>query len=265
MAVLHPQDRTAVLDSDRAPRDSQPPPAPRDKAPWSKLAGTPNQPLPNTPSPTPERSSKPPQSTRTTQPDSKDDVLWRSFLEGAGIKSMQPNSPSPELMREVGEMLSIAVAGIQSLVATRARTKNEMHADMTLIRPSDNNPLKYSPDAAMALERILQPPARGFLGGPAALREALADLESHQVGISAGMRAALEALVERFDPARIEAPALKRSLLERLSSAHRKARLWDLFVSQYHSLQGEARDDFERCFIEALREAYEAEVPSRSG
>jgi predicted component of type VI protein secretion system len=50
--------------------------------------------------------------------------------------------------------------------------------------------------------------------------------------------------------------------LERLSSVHRRAHLWELYADQYNSLREESWDNFERCFVEALREGYETEVRS---
>jgi predicted component of type VI protein secretion system len=190
------------------------------------------------------------------------EALWRSFLEGVGVDPQQFPAPSPELMSGIGAMLRIAVGGIHRLVAMRAMAKDEMQAPVTVIQVKGNNPLKFAPDAAVALQLLLQPPARGFLAGPAALREALIDLQSHQVGVMAGMRAALEAVLDRFDPARLEALLSKESVLQALLPSSRRARLWDVYLEHYSSVRDEAADDFERFFGEAFREAYEAQVRS---
>ncbi len=183
---------------------------------------------------------------------------WRAFLEGAGIE--EPLTPSPELLSRIGEMMSIAIGGIQRLVTMRARAKSEMQAEMTMIRSRDNNPLKFSPDPAQALQMLLQPPARGFLAGPAALRDAVSDLQSHQVGMTAGMRSILQAVLDRLDPSKIQAQLAQGSLWDRLNPARRQARLWELYLREYQSLRQDAQDGFERIFAEAFREAYEAQV-----
>jgi hypothetical protein len=169
------------------------------------------------------------------------EALWRSFLDGAGIDSALPNTPTPELLADIGTMMRITIGGIHRLVAMRALAKDEMQAQMTVIQVRGNNPLKFAPDATVALQLLLQPPARGFLGGPAALRDALIDLQSHQVGLMAGMRAALEAVLDRFDPEKLEALLAKRSVFDSLRPAHRRARLWDVYVEHYRALRGEAR------------------------
>src|SRR6266404_9508181 len=190
------------------------------------------------------------------------DPLWRALLEGAGIGFSPTNGPSPELLRAVGAMMRIAVEGIHRLVAMRAMAKGEMHAEMTMIQVRDNNPLKFAPDAEIALQLLLQPPARGFLDGPSALRAAIIDLQSHQVGMMAGMRAALEAVLDRFDPAKLETQLTTGSVFDSLRPTHRRARLWATYQDHYNSLRGEAQEDFQRFFDEAFREAYEAQVRS---
>jgi predicted component of type VI protein secretion system len=187
--------------------------------------------------------------------------LWQAFLQGAGIEgSSLPGAPTPQLLSSIGEMLRIAVGGLQRLVIMRARAKNEMQAQMTMIAPRDNNPLKFSPDEEVALQMLLRPPTRGFLDGPAALRDALTDLQSHQVGMTAGMRAVLEVVLDRLDPEKLATLQGRRPTFDFLWPARRRARLWDTYLSQYQSLRKETEDNFRRLFGEAFRKAYEAPV-----
>jgi type VI secretion system FHA domain protein len=188
--------------------------------------------------------------------------LWRGFLEGAGIELSPSHAPSPELLRAVGAMLRIAVGGIHRLVAMRTVAKGEMQAEMTMTRVRDNNPLKFAPDAEVALQLLLQPPARGFMDGLAAMRAALIDLQSHRVGMMAGMRSALEGVLGRFDPAKLETQLTTGSVLDSLLPAHRRARLWALYIEHYASVREEAQEDFQRLFGEAFREAYEEQIRS---
>ena len=190
------------------------------------------------------------------------EALWRGFVEGAGVELPLPSGPSPELLSAIGAMMKIAVEGIHRLVAMRAVAKSEMQADVTMIQVRGNNPLKFAPDATVALQLLLQPPARGFLAGPSALRDALIDLQSHQIGVMAGMRAALGAVLDRFDPPQLEKQLSARSVLDSLVPAHRRARLWELYLEHYRSLREEAQEDFNRLFGEAFRQAYEEQIRS---
>jgi type VI secretion system FHA domain protein len=190
------------------------------------------------------------------------EALWRGFQEGVGIDLPLPNGPSPELFRAIGAMLKIAVSGIHRLIGMRTVAKSEMHADLTMIQVRGNNPLKFAPEAAAALKMLLQPPVHGFMSGPAALRDAVIDLQSHQVGVMAGMRAALAAVLERFDPVQLETKLSSRTFIDALIPSHRRAKLWELYTEHSRALKDEAQDDFGRLFGEAFLEAYNAQVRS---
>jgi FHA domain-containing protein len=142
----------------------------------------------------------------------------------------------------------------------RATAKDEMEAEMTMIQLSGNNPIKVAPDAAVALQLLLQPPARGFLSGREAIQETMIDLQAHLIGLTAGLRSALEAVLDRFDPAKVESQLTKRSVLHSLMPSHHRSKLWELYLEHYRSLRDEAREDFQRLFGEAFRQAYEEQV-----
>jgi type VI secretion system FHA domain protein len=190
------------------------------------------------------------------------DVLWRGFQDGVGVELPLPTGPSPELFSAIGAMLRIAVNGIHRLIAMRTAAKSEMHADLTMIQVRGNNPLKFAPEAAVALKMLLQPPVQGFMSGPVALRDAVIDLQSHQIGVMAGMRAALGAVLERFDPVQLETQLSSRSFIDALIPSNRRAKLWELYVEHARSLREEAQEDFNRLFGEAFLEAYNAQIQS---
>ena len=210
----------------------------------------------------PARGTKAARARPTTEPVVDAEALWRGFQDGVGVELPLPNGPSPELFSAVGAMLRIAVNGIHRLIGMRAAAKSELHADLTMIQVRGNNPLKFSPDSAIALKMLLQPPVQGFMSGPAALRDAVIDLQSHQVGVMAGMRAALGAVLERFDPVQLETQLSSRSFIDALMPSHRRAKLWELYVEHARALKDEAEDDFNRLFGEAFLEAYNAQVRS---
>ena len=114
--------------------------------------------------------------------------LLRAFLTGAGVPDLELPSLSPRLMQIFGELLREATKGTLDLLAARAITKREMRANMTIIVASENNPLKFSPNAEAAMSHLLAPQGRGFMTPLRAMRDAYDDLRAHQFAFVAGMR-----------------------------------------------------------------------------
>jgi FHA domain-containing protein len=129
-----------------------------------------------------------------------------------------------------------------------------------VIRPRNNNPLKFSPDAQSALEQILEPPIRGFLAGPEAMTDAMNDLVGHAIGTMAGTRAALEGVLARFAPPELEAKLVHKSVLDSVLPMNRKAKLWELYLQHYDSIRQDAQDDFHALFGRAFLSAYEQQL-----
>ena len=93
-----------------------------------------------------------------------------------------------------------------------------------------------------------------------AMRDAFDDLRAHQIGVMAGMRAALDGVLQRFDPQQLEAKLSKRSAIDSLIPATRKARLWEAFQQLFGQLSSEAHDDFDELFGKAFLAAYEQQL-----
>lgn len=197
-------------------------------------------------------------------PSALDGELLDAFLRGLGVPIELPAGLTPALMEQAGLLLREATQGTLDLLKARAGIKREVRAEATMIASRDNNPLKFSPDVAFALTQLLTSRSHGFMAGREAMRDAYDDLRAHQLGLMAGMRSALAAVLVRFEPAGIEA-RLAHRLLDRLQPSGRKARLWDLFGQHYAELAREATDDFNALFDKPFLEAYEQAGRLRSG
>ena len=163
-------------------------------------------------------------------------------------------------MREMGLILRRAVEGTLQLIAVRASTKHELRAGVTVIQQANNNPLKFSPDAKAGLEQMIQPPMRGFLTGPAAMQDAMHDLVGHSIGTVAGMRAAVEGMLDRFAPQALESKLVGGGMFDSVLPGHRKAKLWDMYMQQHGAIREEAQEDFHNLFGKAFLAAYEQQV-----
>ena len=188
------------------------------------------------------------------------DALWAAFCAGLGMNVPLARGLDTEQMRATGALLREAVEGTLRLMSVRASMKTELRAEVTTIRASNNNPLKFSPSVEHALAQILQAPLRGFLPGPDAMRDAMHDLVGHEVGVLAGMRAALAGVLGRFEPERLEERLVARSVLDTLVPGSRKARLWELYLQHFDAIRGDAQDDFQALFGNAFIAAYEAQL-----
>jgi FHA domain-containing protein len=189
-----------------------------------------------------------------------DDALWQAFCEGAGIRLRPPPGDGTERMRLIGRIMRSAVEGTLQLMSVRASTKHEMRAAVTQIQVQGNNPLKFAHDVAHGLEQLLAPPARGFLDGPSAIDDAMHDLVGHAIGTVAGMRSAIEGMLDRFDPAALEAKLAGGSMLDSLLPMNRRSRLWELYLQHHRAIREEAQEDFHTLFGKAFVAAYEQQV-----
>jgi FHA domain-containing protein len=185
-------------------------------------------------------------------------ALTAALREGLGVHNMAPDAIvlTPVFMRLLGRLVHEATRGTVDLLVARAALKREIRAEVTMIVTRENNPLKFSPSAEVALGHLLSPPARGFMESDKAMRDAYDDLRAHQFGFLAGMRAALEGILKRFDPAVLEGRLTEKSFLSSILPAKRKAQMWDVFNELYAQISSEASDDFHELFGKEFLRAY---------
>ncbi len=242
-------------------------PIPRPAVPSPEAPPAPIQPAPSPPEPPPANAAVPPPPAQAPLPsddaapvrdDATQEALYRAFLDGLGIDALPDRRGlDPEFMRLAGQILRCCAQGTVDLIAARAAVKREVKANVTLIAPERNNPLKFSPDGEVALMHLLGKPYPGFMRPVEALTHAYADLRSHQLGVIEGMRSALSHVLERFDPDVIDREAVRAGLVDSLLSIGRKARLWEAYGRYFQSTREHAEDRFQDFFGDAFLDAYE--------
>jgi type VI secretion system FHA domain protein len=188
-----------------------------------------------------------------------DDLILALFA-GLGVAAPEPAARSAAQMELIGALLRSTLSGTLGLLAARGIAKRELGASPTLVQTRQNNPLKFSADVDAAVVRLLEPPQRGFIPALAAVRESFDDLRAHQVAILAGMRAALEAVLLRFDPATLEQHWADKGVWENLRPVSHKAKLWDRFSEQHAETVRQIEDNFDSIFADAFAAAYEAQL-----
>ncbi|MBK1693137.1 hypothetical protein CKO09_00055 [Chromatium weissei] len=181
----------------------------------------------------------------------------RALFAGLGIEP-PANSPSAEIvLRQAGELLRAFTTGLSATLMARAQFKNELRLGVTTIRAAENNPFKFSADTDSLLLQLLLQSNSGFLPAVIAAQAGFDDIQAHEMAMTAGLQAALRALLARFDPAELERQ-LSNSGINVLSN--RKARCWELFTETYEQMAAQASEDVMQLFDTAFARAYHEQI-----
>lgn len=183
-----------------------------------------------------------------------------AFLAGLGTGDPAQIKDPQALLYASGALLRALTGGLTATMMARAQFKNELRLGVTTIRRSENNPFKFSVSPDEALERLLLRPNPGFLPPLEASQEAFEDIQAHEMAMIAGLRAALRALLARFEPNALEARLGETSGLDRLLPMARKSRYWELFTETYGQVANDAAEDFMQLFGESFSRAYEDQI-----
>lgn len=184
-----------------------------------------------------------------------------AFLRGLGCadKTQAPRE-LPELMQTAGALLGALTEGLLSVMRSRSSFKSELRIEMTTIRSVENNPFKFSVDAEDALDNLLFRRGKGFLPPVQAAKEALDDVQAHEMAMLTGLRATLKALLARFDPTKLERELHKESVFDNLLPMAKKAKCWDALAEVYAEIAADTSNDFLNLFGDSFTQAYEEQI-----
>ncbi|MGH8355552.1 MAG: type VI secretion system-associated FHA domain protein TagH, partial [Pseudomonas sp.] len=181
-----------------------------------------------------------------------------AFLRGAGMTQLRVGRSEAEAQMEaIGRSYRHMVEGLMEVLRARSSLKGEFRMAQTMIRPVENNPLKFAPNVEEALLLLLRQSNQAFMPPDQAIAESFEDLKAHQLAVMAGVQAAIKHLLKRFEPAVLEARLSKPSGLSGLLPGGRQAQYWELFTELYANISQEAEDDFEDLFGREFSHAYE--------
>lgn len=184
-------------------------------------------------------------------------AFLRAFCEGAGLDPALAAGVDPALLgRQLGETMRLGAGQIMAALRDRSTARHFTRAgERTMRGATENNPLKFLPDAEQAVEALYLRPRAGFLTGAAGFDEALSDLRRHQAAIFAALQPALLELTADLEPSGIEAEA-KGGL-----AGGRKAKAWDAYVARWDAKAASENgilDAFIRLFAQEYRKMDEA-------
>ena len=175
-------------------------------------------------------------------------------LAGAGL----PGAPvTPELAKNLGEILRVVVAGLIDVLQSRQRIKEEFRIRQTVFRSAENNPLKFSANVEDALHNLLVKRNAAYLGPVEAFADAFDDLRDHQLAMLAGMRVAFETMLADSDPDRMQDEFDRQLGKVSLPIMPAKMRYWDLYREKRQEMKKDPEAVFARLFGEEFARAYE--------
>lgn len=186
------------------------------------------------------------------------DVALEAFLRGAGLDQLRiDRDETCAQMEAIGRSYRHMVEGLIEVLRARASLKGEFRMAQTMIRPVENNPLKFAPNVDEALLLLLRAENQAFMPADQAIQASFDDLKAHQLAVMAGVQASIKHLLKRFQPAVLETRLSKPSGIGALLPGARQAHYWELFTELYASISREAEDDFEDLFGREFSRAYE--------
>lgn len=230
--------------------------APATRRPQSAVSNAP-APAPKERRPKDEAPPPPPRPEPPVARPTDDARLAAAFLRGVGLPEGSLTDPEKTLER-IGAALRATVTGLRHTLIARASIKDEFRIEQTMIRPTGNNPLKFSLDDDDALATLLGEGRRGSMAPEAAIAEAFADLRIHELATISAMQTAVRVLLAQFDPESVERKVTSSPL--HIHPAQRKAAAWEAFVQQHKSVTQALSDDFDSVFGKAFARAYEQAI-----
>jgi type VI secretion system FHA domain protein len=190
-------------------------------------------------------------------PVASDSEVIRALLRGLGLEDVVLREPE-KTMESLGAAMRATVSGLRQILMARASIKDEFRIEQTVIRPSGNNPLKFSLDDEDALTTLLGLARSASVPAAHAIGEAFEDLRMHELATISAMQAAVRVLLAQFDPSSIERNAGSGGL--QIHPAQKKARAWEAFSQLHVKVTQALSDDFDSVFGKAFARAYEQAI-----
>ncbi len=217
------------------------------------------QPLPTTPSA--QRAPDPSPANHPADPS----PLVSAFLNGLAVEPTNAltEAQALELMRLAGHLLRLVTQSTAEVLQARSALKSEFRLNQTILRPAENNPLKFSLNLDQTLRDLLLDHRPGYLEPETAFKEAMTDIKHHEIAVMAGMRAAFECLIEKFSPETVE-----NSLRARGKGGKRLPltdRTWHYYLDYFREFKANAGDEFDGIFGQDFVRAYEEQIEQLMG
>lgn len=188
--------------------------------------------------------------------ENKEDADLIAMLQGLGIDPTGIDSKT--IAAQWINMMPLVLTGLIKMLHIRGEVKSQFRAEKTTIHATENNPIKFSCDASMAIHNLFIAPLKGFKAPEAAMAEVLHDLAVHQQAMTAGLQSGFEEFTERLSPAAIEQKTQRISsethgLINKLIGTKH----WPVYIETYNGLMQGSNNAFLKLFGEKFVSTYE--------
>jgi type VI secretion system FHA domain protein len=225
-----------------APSAPQPPPA---------VAPQPTPPPAAAPQPMPPLAAAPLPPTSTPQPAAPSGAA--DLLVALGL---DPARVDPSIQQQLAAVLRIAVQGLMDILKSRAEVKNTFRLPVTIMKPVENNPLKFSMNAEDALYNLFVKRNPGYLGPLEAFEEGFQDAAFHQAAVLVAVRAAFNAMLAKFHPKHLEEVYERKVRRTAMLGLGARGKFWDLYCERFEEIDRDRETHFQLLFGEEFARAY---------
>jgi len=190
------------------------------------------------------------------------DASYQAFMQGLGLplSSLNPHQDPLQVMSATGRLFREVIQGLMILLQARTELKSQFRMSATTIKPTENNPLKFSPNVDEALKALFADERTGYLASDLALEEGIRDIRNHQMAMIAGMQSAFTALLQRLDPGQFSAEGKTGSAKSSLLSGGKNSRAWEQYCDYYDNMVVKSGNAFQLLFGEDFNAAYEEQL-----
>lgn len=192
-------------------------------------------------------------------PAARPDAVLGALCAAAGLPvNAFESRPPEEAAAEIGAVLRLVTSQLMELLQARAAAKQMTKSgDRTMIGLANNNPMKFVPDPAEALQIMFQRSKPGYLDASASFTEGFEDIKRHEYATYAAMQKALARLMEDLAPDAIEDKVGSFSL------GSKKSRAWDIYVERWNAKTAHHENGILDVFLRYFADAYDAAAKKR--
>ena len=240
-----------------APQPAAPAPTPAAPPPLAAPPPTATAPAPVAPAAPAEEDEK---TSVTPALMSGDQSAAKAFLASVSDDAIEIGDEDLQTtMARMGRVMKAMITGLREILMTRTSIKSEFRIEQTMISAGGNNPLKFSISAEQAIEALVKPATKGYLGAETATEQALNDIKAHEVAMVTGMEAALKGVLARLDPKVLEEKIETGGGLGGLLKG-KKARYWEVYEKMFAEISDQAENDFHELFSREFARAYKEQL-----